>query len=211
MSTQATGKTVRSLIPARLDRLPWSSFHTRIILALGVAWLLDGLEITVASAVAETLTEPDTLGLSSATVGLAATVYLLGEVVGALFFGRLSDRLGRRKLFMITLGVYLGGSGLTAFTLGSGPVWIVYFFLTRFVAGMGIGGEYGAINSAIDELIPARVRGAVSLSINGSYWAGTALGALMSSFLLDPRRLGHELGWRAAFGLGATCRNRPAG
>ena len=121
MSTEAIGKTVRSVIPARLDRLPWSPFHTRLVLALGVAWVLDGLEITVASAIAETLTEPTTLGLSSAAVGLIATVYLIGEVVGALFFGRLSDRLGRRKLFMITLGIYLGGSGLTALTLGSGP------------------------------------------------------------------------------------------
>src|SRR5690242_10192542 len=120
VSAQAIGKTVTSLIPARLDRLPWSPFHTRMVLALGVAWVLDGLEITVASAIGETLTEPSTLGLSSAAVGLIATVYLAGEVVGALFFGRLSDRLGRRKLFMITLGVYMGGSGLTALTLNSG-------------------------------------------------------------------------------------------
>ena len=122
MTTSApTPGVVRSLIPARIDRLPWSPFHTRLVVALGVAWVLDGLEITVASAVTDVLTEPDTLGLSSAAVGLVATVYLIGEVVGALFFGRLSDRLGRRNLFMITLGVYLVGSGLTAFTLGTGP------------------------------------------------------------------------------------------
>ena len=145
MPAGATGTTVTSLIPARLDRLPWSPFHTRMVLALGVAWVLDGLEITVASAIGETLTESSTLGLSSAAVGLIATVYLAGEVVGALFFGRLSDRLGRRKLFMITLGVYMGGSGLTALTLNSGIGWIVFLYATRFVAGMGIGGEYAAI------------------------------------------------------------------
>ena len=172
MSTHATGQVVRSHIPARLDRLPWSAFHTRIVLALGVAWLLDGLEITVASAIAETLTEPTTLGLSSAAVGLSATIYLLGEVVGAPYFGRLSDRLGRRKLFMITTAVYLGGSGLTALTLGSGPGWIAFFYVTRFIAGMGIGGEYGAINSVIDELIPARHRGRVDLAVNRNLLAG---------------------------------------
>ena len=150
---------IRSNIPARIDRLPWSPFHTRMVVALGVAWILDGLEITVASAVADTLTQPETLGLSSAAVGLLATVYLAGEVVGALFFGRLSDKLGRRNLFMITLGVYLVGSGLTALTLGNGAGWIVFLYVTRFIAGMGIGGEYAAINSAIDELIPARYRG----------------------------------------------------
>ena len=115
---------IRSLIPARIDRLPWSPFHTRMVIALGVAWILDGLEITVASAVADTLSQPETLALSSAAVGLIATVYLAGEVVGALFFGRLSDKLGRRNLFMITLGVYLVGSGLTALTLGNGAGWI---------------------------------------------------------------------------------------
>ena len=153
--TPAPG-VVRTLIPARIDRLPWSPFHTRMVVALGVAWILDGLEITVASAVADTLTQPETLGLSSAAVGLIASVYLAGEVVGALFFGRLSDKLGRRNLFMITLGVYLAGSGLTALTLGNGAGWIAFLYVTRFIAGMGIGGEYAAINSAIDELIPAR-------------------------------------------------------
>src|SRR6476619_6085528 len=180
MATEAIGKTVRSIIPARLDRLPWSPFHTRLVLALGVAWVLDGLEITVASAIAETLTEPTTLGLSSAAVGLIATVYLIGEVVGALFFGRLSDRLGRRKLFMITLGIYLGGSGLTALTLGSGPGWIAFLYATRFIAGMGIGGEYAAVN--------------------GSYWFGAILGTLGTLILLnvfDP-----SVGWRLGFLIG---------
>ena len=200
MATEATDRTIRSLIPARLDRLPWSPFHTRLVLALGVAWVLDGLEITVASAIAETLTEPTTLGLSPTAVGLIATVYLIGEVVGALFFGRLSDRLGRRKLFMLTLGVYLGGSGLTALTLGSGPGWIAFLYATRFIAGMGIGGEYAAINSAIDELIPARYRGRIDIAINGTYWFGAILGTLGSLIFLnvfDP-----SLGWRLGFLIG---------
>ena len=196
MSTEAIGKTVRSIIPARLDRLPWSPFHTRLVLALGVAWVLDGLEITVASAIAETLTEPSTLGLSSAAVGLIATVYLIGEVVGALFFGRLSDRLGRRKLFMITLGIYLGGSGLTALTLGSGPGWIAFLYATRFIAGMGIGGEYAAINSAIDELIPARYRGRIDIAVNGSYWFGAILGTLGTLILLNVLRSQRRLAAR---------------
>lgn len=160
--------TVRSLIPARIDRLPWSPFHTRMVIALGVAWVLDGLEITVASAITDVLTEPNTLHLSSAAAGAIASVYLAGEVVGALFFGRLSDKLGRRNLFMITLVVYLVGSGLTALTLGSGTGWVIFLYLTRFVAGMGIGGEYAAINSAIDELIPARYRGRVDIAVNGT-------------------------------------------
>ena len=148
---------VRSLIPARIDRLPWSPFHTRMVAALGVAWILDGLEISVASAVGDTLTKPETLALSSTQVGLIATVYLVGEVVGALVFGALSDRLGRRNLFTITLAVYFVGSGLTALTLGNGTGWLVFLYATRFISGMGIGGEYAAINSAIDELIPAKL------------------------------------------------------
>ncbi len=200
MSAQATSRTVTSVIPARLDRLRWSPFHTRLVLALGVAWVLDGLEITVASAIGETLTEPTTLGLSSAAVGLIATVYLAGEVVGALLFGRLSDGWGRRKLFMITLGVYLGGSGLTALTLGTGPGWIVFLYATRFVAGMGIGGEYAAINSAIDELIPARYRGRIDVAVNGTYWFGAILGTLGTLFLLNV--LDPSIGWRLGFLIG---------
>src|SRR5689334_9504996 len=191
---------VRTLIPARIDRLPWSPFHTRMVVALGVAWILDGLEITVASAIADTLTKPETLHLSSTAVGLLATVYLIGEVVGALYFGHLSDRLGRRKLFMITLGVYLVGSGLTALTLGSGSGWLIFLYLTRFVAGMGIGGEYAAINSAIDELIPARFRGRVDIAVNGTYWAGAVLGTLGSYILLNHVEL--SLGWRLGFLIG---------
>src|SRR3954451_22130727 len=151
-----TPGAIRSLIPARIDRLPWSPFHTRMVVALGVAWILDGLEITVAGAVVALLTKSETLGLSSTEAGLIATVYLVGEVVGALFFGSLSDKLGRKKLFIITLAVYLVGSGLTALTLTGGIDWVLFLYATRFVAGMGIGGEYAAINSAIDELIPAR-------------------------------------------------------
>ena len=192
--------TVRSLIPARIDRLPWSPFHTRMVVALGVAWILDGLEITVASAVADTLTRPETLGLSSAAVGLIASVYLAGEVVGALFFGRLSDKLGRRNLFMVTLGVYLVGSGLTALTLGNSAGWVVFLYVTRFIAGMGIVGEYAAINSAIDELIPARYRGRVDIVVNGTYWAGAIIGTLGTFVFL--KAIDISLGWRLAFLLG---------
>jgi len=170
------------------------------VVALGVAWILDGLEITVASAVADTLTRPETLGLSSAAVGLIASVYLAGEVVGALFFGRLSDKLGRRNLFMITLGVYLVGSGLTALTLGNSAGWVVFLYVTRFIAGTGIGGEYAAINSAIDELIPARYRGRVDIAVNGTYWAGAIIGTLGTFVFL--KAIDISLGWRLAFLLG---------
>lgn len=189
-----------STIPARLDRLPWSKFHTRLIIALGVAWILDGLEITIASSVAGVLTEPDTLNLTSTEAGAIATVYLLGEVVGALFFGRLSDKLGRRRLFMYTLGVYMIGSGLSALTLGSGWGWTIFLYATRFIAGMGIGGEYAAINSAIDEMIPAKYRGRVDIGINGTYWAGAIIGTFASLFLLNV--LSPSLGWRLGFLLG---------
>jgi MFS family permease len=191
---------IRSLIPARIDRLPWSPFHTRMVIALGVAWILDGLEITVASAVADKLTDKDVLGLSSTAAGLIATVYLLGEVFGALFFGRLSDKLGRKRLFIITLAVYLIGSGLTAFTLGNGVGWIGFLYATRFIAGAGIGGEYAAINSAIDELIPARFRGRVDIAVNGTYWAGAIIGTLGTYIFLN--QLSPNWGWRVAFLLG---------
>jgi MFS family permease len=171
-----------------------------MVIALGVAWILDGLEITVASAVADTLTKPETLGMSSAAVGALATVYLAGEVVGALWFGRLSDRLGRRNLFMVTLGVYLVGSGVTALTLGNGTGWVLFLYATRFVAGMGIGGEYAAINSAIDELIPARYRGRVDIAVNGTYWAGAILGTLGTFILFNTLSL--SVAWRVGFLIG---------
>lgn len=200
VAPDAMSSGTRTLIPARIDRLPWSRFHTRMVVALGVAWILDGLEITVASAVADTLTKPETLNMSSTFVGLLATVYLAGEVVGALYFGNLSDKLGRRKLFMLTLAVYLFGSGLTALTLGNGAIWIMFLYLTRFIAGMGIGGEYAAINSAIDELIPARYRGRVDIAVNGTYWAGAVLGTIGTYILLNQVEL--SLGWRLGFLIG---------
>jgi len=196
----APDRVVRSLVPARVDRLPWSPFHTRLVVALGVAWVLDGLEITVASAVAGALGTSATLGMSSTAVGAIATVYLVGEVFGALVFGRMSDRLGRRKLFMVTLAIYLIGSGLTAATAGAGAGWIAFLFATRFIAGTGIGGEYAAINSAIDELIPSRYRGRVDIAVNGTYWGGAVLGTLGSLLFLNV--LSPSVGWRLAFILG---------
>src|SRR3954451_2190959 len=190
----------RSTIPARIDRMPWSQFHTRMVVALGVAWILDGLEITVAGAVAGVLNKNSTLGLSTGKVGLIATVYLVGEVVGALFFGRLSDKWGRKNLFMITLGVYLVGSGLTAATWGATTGAVLFLYATRFVAGMGIGGEYAAINSAIDELIPARFRGRTDIAVNGTYWGGAILGTLSTFVLLN--QLSLSVGWRIGFLVG---------
>src|SRR4051812_36385658 len=195
-----TPGVIRSLIPARIDRLPWSPFHTRMVVALGVAWILDGLEITVASGVVALLTKKETLGLSTTQAGAIATVYLAGEVVGALFFGRLSDKLGRKKLFIITLAVYLVGSGLTAFTLNGGAGWLLFLYATRFISGMGIGGEYAAINSAIDELIPARFRGRVDIMVNGTYWAGAIIGTLGTYVFLN--QLDPGIAWRVAFLLG---------
>jgi MFS family permease len=191
---------IRSTIPARIDRLPWSKFHTRMVVALGVAWVLDGLEITVAGAVAAVLNKNSTLGMSAGEVGFIATVYLIGEVVGALFFGRLSDKWGRRNLFMVTLGVYLVGSGLTAATWDASTGAVVFLYFTRFIAGMGIGGEYAAINSAIDELIPARYRGRTDIAVNGTYWGGAILGTLGSLLFLNT--MDPSDGWRIAFLLG---------
>src|ERR1700759_2540089 len=200
-SVTGTGSPgIRSAIPARIDRLPWSRFHTRLVTALGIAWVLDGLEITIAANVVPDLTDKTTLHLTTSQSGSIASWYLIGEIIGALFFGRLSDKLGRRNLFMITLGVYLVGSGLTAFTLGNSAGWIVFLYITRFIAGMGIGGEYAAINSAIDELIPARFRGRVDIAVNGTYWAGGILGTLGTFVFLKVVDL--SLGWRLAFLIG---------
>ena len=190
---------IRSLIPARIDRLPWSKFHTRLVMALGVAWVLDGLEITIASNVGPDLTLRNTLNMNAGSVADIAWWYLIGEVIGALFFGRLSDKLGRRNLFMVTLGVYLVGSGLTALT-PAGPYWFIFLYFTRIVAGMGIGGEYAAINSAIDEMIPAKYRGRVDLAVNGTYWAGAILGTIVTLFLLN--HVAPTWGWRIAYLVG---------
>lgn len=188
---------MKSLVPARMDRLPWSRFHRNVVLALGITWILDGVEIGLASAIGDVLRRPDTLGFTAQTVGLSASVYLLGEVVGALGFGRLSDRLGRRKLFIVTLALYLIANGMTAFSFST---W--YFLLTRFFAGMGIGGEYAAIHSAIDELMPARYRGRIDIAIAGTYWAGAMLAAASQVFLLDPSLLPANLGWRVGLLIG---------
>ncbi len=184
-------------MPARMDRLPWARFHTRLVIALGVAWVLDGLEITIASLVGPVLQSEHTLHLSSIDVGRSASVYLVGEVAGALFFGYLSDRLGRRRLFIATLGLYLIANGLTAFAF----TYAIFVFF-RFFAGAGIGGEYAAINSAIDELIPAKYRGHTDLAINGTYWLGALIGALGEYVLLNPRILPIDLGWRIGLFVG---------
>jgi MFS family permease len=191
--------TVQTKIPARLDRLPWSRWHWLIVIGLGTVWILDGLEVTIVSAVAGRIMEPDSgLELSASQVGLAAAIYIAGAVTGALLFGYLTDRYGRKKLFLITLALYLTATTLTAFVTSA---W--WFYIFRFFTGAGIGGEYAAINSAIDELIPARLRGRVALFINGSYWVGTACGAALAIVLLDTDIFPAAIGWRLAFGLGA--------
>ena len=190
---------LRSDIPARLDRLPWSRWHWRVVIALGVAWVLDGLEVTLVGSIGAVLERPDTLGLTAGEIGWSGSIYIAGAVIGALIFGRLTDRLGRKKLFLVTLVVYTLGTLATAFSPN-----FAFFALCRFVTGLGIGGEYAAINSAIDELIPARVRGRVNLAINGSFWIGAALGAGISLVLIDARVIGPVWGWRAGFALGAV-------
>ena len=190
---------VETDIPARLDRLPWGRFHTLVVAALGVTWILDGLEVTLAGSLAGALKASPVLQFSNTDVGIAASAYLAGAVLGALFFGWLTDRLGRKKLFFITLTVYLTATAATAFSWN-----LLSFAVFRFVTGAGIGGEYAAINSTIQELIPARVRGWTDLVINGSFWVGAALGAVASIVLLDPAVIDPELGWRLAFLLGAA-------
>jgi MFS family permease len=195
----ADGETIESYVPARLDRMPWSRWHWLIVVSLGATWILDGLEVTLAGSLGGILTRHETLGLSPTQVGATATSYLAGAVIGALFFGYGTDRFGRKRLFFITVAVYLIGTALSAFSWSFAS----YAFF-RALTGAGIGGEYAAINSAIDELIPARIRGRVDLIINGSYWVGAALGSAATIVLLDPRRLPIWLGWRFAFGIGAA-------
>jgi MFS family permease len=192
--------TIRTNIPARLDRLPFSRFHWVIILGLGTAWVLDGLEVNVVGAISGRLFEHGSgTGLTKSDVsGWAASLYIAGACVGALLFGELTDRFGRKRLFMITLAIYLLGTVLTALTFSPG-----WFFVFRFITGMGIGGEYSAINSAIDELIPAKHRGRVDISINGSYWLGGVGGSLLAVLMLEKSIFATDVGWRLSFVLGA--------
>ncbi len=194
MSASATTidqKPVRSTIPARMDRLPWARFHWSVVVGLGISWILDGLEIQLVAANGYA----DTLGMDSSQIGLTGTIYLIGQVVGAFFFGRLTDRLGRKRLFILTLAIYLVGSGVAGL---STTVWFLWVF--RFIAGLGIGGEYTAINSAIDELIPSKYRGRVDIAVNGTYWGGALLGAAANLYLLEPSRI--SWGWRVGFFIG---------
>jgi MFS family permease len=198
MSGVETG-TIKTGVPARLDRLPWARWHWMVVIGLGTVWILDGLEVTIVGSMSDALKPTGTgLGMSSHDIGVAGAVYVAGACFGALFFGQLTDRFGRKKLFMITLGVYTVATVLTAFSMN--PTW---YFACRFLTGTGIGGEYAAINSAIDELIPARYRGRVDVAINGSFWVGAAAGSLLTIPLLDPQIFDPGIGWRLAFGLGA--------
>ena len=198
-AVQRSDGLVDTDIPARLDRLPWGRFHTLVVMALGITWILDGLEVTLAGSLVGALRASPVLKMTNAEVGLASSAYLAGAVSGALFFGWLTDRLGRKKLFFITLAVYLVATAAT------GLSWSVWSFcLFRFLTGAGIGGEYTAINSTIQELIPARYRGWTDLVINGSFWVGAAIGALGATVLLDPAVLAPDHGWRAAFLIGAA-------
>ncbi|MGE5182008.1 MAG: MFS transporter [Acidobacteriota bacterium] len=192
------GTWVHSDVPPRLDALGWSRWHRRVIVALGITWILDGLEASLIANLAPTLQSSHTLGLTAEQVGLTNSAYLVGQVLGALVFGHLTDRLGRKKLFLVTLGLYLCATAASGFA----PTFGV-FAAFRLLAGAGIGGEYSAINSAIDELVPARLRGQIDLAINGSYWIGVALGAGLTLVVLDPAIVPMALGWRIAFGLGA--------
>ena len=199
MSESVQTETITTHVPARLDRLPWARFHWRVVIGLGGVWILDGLEVTMVGNVSSRLTEKGSgIELDPAQIGVAAAIYIAGACLGALFFGHLTDRFGRRNLFMLTLAVYLVATVATAFAFAP---W--YFFITRFFTGSGIGGEYAAINSAIDELIPARVRGRVDLVINGTYWLGSAAGAAGALVLLNTSNFPANIGWRLAFGIGA--------
>jgi MFS family permease len=192
-------RTITTQIPARMDRLPWSRWHWMIIAGLGTVWILDGLAVTIVGAIGGRLSEKGSgLELTATQIGSAGSAYILGACVGALYFGRLADKIGRKRLFMLTLGIFLAGSVLTAFSMN-----FIWFLVCRVITGAGVGGEYSAIHSAVDELIPARVRGNVDLVIGGSYWIGTILGSLASLVLLDTSLFAINIGWRFAFGLAA--------
>ena len=190
---------VRTDIPARLDRLPWCRFHVLLVAALGITWILDGLEVTIVGSIGPILQDTRTLGLTTEQIGGAASVYVMGAVIGALLFGWLTDRFGRKSIFNVTLGIYIVGVLLSAFSWD-----LRSFLLFRFLTGIGIGGEYSAINSAIDELIPARLRGRVDLIVNGSFWIGAGAGAGASLFLLSGHAMNIDLGWRLGFGIGGV-------
>lgn len=192
-------RVIETNVPARMDRLPWSGWHRKIVLALGTSWLLDGLQVTLAGSLAGILKDPRSLGLSDEQVSGGASAYLAGAVLGALVFGYLTDRLGRRKLFLLTLAIY------STATLASALSWNFFSFtFFRFVTGLGIGGEYAAINSAVDELIPSKVRGTVDLVVNATFWAGAAIGSVASLLLLQSNYLGPNVGWRLAFAVAAV-------
>lgn len=200
MTATSGMRTIRTRVPSRLDRLPWARFHWLIVTGLGTAWILDGLEVTMVGSVADRLTEPGSgVELDAGQIGVAAAIYVLGSCLGALGFGQLTDKFGRKKLFLTTLLVYLGATAATAFTFNA---W--FFYLCRFVTGIGIGGEYAAINSAIDELIPARRRGQTNLAINAGYWAGAAGGSLLAVLLLRTDLFPMDMGWRIAFLIGVV-------
>ncbi|HYL57723.1 MAG TPA: MFS transporter [Candidatus Acidoferrales bacterium] len=199
MSTPArnTGEEIVTMIPARLDRVPWCRFHWLLVVALGITWILDGLEVTLMGAVAAVLQHPQALNFSATQIGFLSSCYLTGAVIGALVFGHLTDRFGRRTFFFITLALYLTGVGLTA------CAWNLWSFaIFRFITGAGIGGEYSAVNSAIDELIPAEYRGRIDLAINGSFWVGAALGSISTVVTLNPAILPINVGWRVGFAMG---------
>ena len=187
-----------SNVPARLDRLPWSRWHWLVVIALGITWLLDGLEVMLSGSLVGILKDPRALGLSDAQIGVSGTAYLIGAVAGALVFGYATDKLGRRKLFFFTLALYLTATAATAFSWGFGS-----YTLFRAFTGCGIGGEYAAINSAVDELIPARIRGHVDLVINSTFWIGSALGSGGAILLTHLKSIPPTLSWRFAFGIGA--------
>src|SRR6202012_1322094 len=194
-------RVVETSIPFRLDALHWSGFHTRVVLALGITWILDGLEVTLAGALSGALKESPTLQFTNFDVGFANSAYLAGAVIGAFGFGWLTDRIGRKKLFFITLALYLTATAATALSWS-----VASYALFRFLTGAGIGGEYTAINSTIQELVPARYRGWTDLLINGSFWIGAAIGATAAIVLLDPSTIGPDHGWRIAYFTGGLLR-----